>query len=116
MKKLRHVCINGEWFTIKNKVVKMSKSRFGIWITAECDRSQIFRWYKKPSDTKLAIWLDWCDWTNSCFAPYIKVRSANPNVFTIEGLILYEGIRYYIDITPTHNYLYPIEVVEDDLF
>lgn len=112
MRKLRKEYVDGELFTVQNQTVAISKSRFDAWSTAKSDRDDLYRIYKKPSEIKLAIWNDWVDWANHCiFVPYIQVRGGNPNFFTIEGLILIDATWYYIEITKSHNYLYPIELV-----
>lgn len=113
MKKLRRVCINGEWFTIKNKIVQMRRARLISWAKAKTDKSQLFRWYKKPSDNKLVIWLNWCEWADKGVT-YLRVRGANPNFFSIEGLTCVGDNWYYVYVTHTHNYLYPIEIIEDE--
>ena len=91
----------------------MSRTRFNAWKFAEVDKDDLFRKYKKPSSMKLAIWHDWCDWAEDIGDTYIQVRGANYNFFSIEGLTLVDGNRYYIEITHSHNYLYPVEVVQD---
>lgn len=117
MRKLRKEYVGGEWFTVQHRTVAMRKSQFDAWRTAEIDRDDLYRKYKEPSCIKLAIWHDWVDWAERCIsAPYIQVRSANCNFFTIGGLISIGATWYYIIITKSHNYLYPIVVTDDNLF
>ena len=113
MRKLRRVRLGGYQFVIKNKRVQLSSSQFNAWRFAETDKDDLFRKYKKPSEIKLAIWHDWCDWAEDIGDTYIQVRSANPNFFSIEGLTLGDDNWYYIEITHGHKHLYPIEVVQD---
>jgi hypothetical protein len=115
MRKLRRVNLAGYEFTIQNRKVQMRRARFTAWANAECDRDDLFRKYKKPSSIKLAIWHDWCDWAKDFGYAYIQVRGASPNFFSIEGLSLVGDTWYYVEITHTHNYLYPIEIIEDEI-
>lgn len=111
MRRLEKIELCGEEFTIKARPAFVRSARFEAWKTAYCDRGDLYNHYKKPSGIKLAIWHDWCDWAAINNA-YLQVRSANTNFFTIEGLLWYNGKFYYIDITSTHNWLFPIEIVE----
>ena len=111
MRRLLKVDLGGEKFTFKARPAFIRSTRFEAWKTAYCDRGDLYNHYKKPSSIKLAIWHDWCEWATNNEA-YLQIRSANPNFFTIEGLIEYEGKYYYIDITRKHNWLFPIEIVE----
>lgn len=115
MRKLRRVILGGCDFIIQNKTVQMRRARFTAWANAESDRDDLFRKYKKPSNIKLEIWHDWCDWAEDLGDTYLQVRSANPNFFSIEGLTLGDDNYYYVDITHGHNYLYPIEIIEDEI-
>lgn len=112
MRRLTKVQIGSELFTIKQRPAFMRRARFEAWKVAHYDENDLLNYYAKPSEIKQAIWRDWCDWATQNGDAYIRVRSANPNFFTIEGLLEYKDKYYVIDITATHNWLFPIEIVE----
>lgn len=115
MRKLRRVVLNGCDFTIQNKTVQMRRARFTAWANADIDKGDLYRKYKKPSDLKLAIWHDWCDWAKGFGYAYIQVRSASPNFFSIEGLALVGVTWYYVEITHVNKRLYPIEIIGNEI-
>lgn len=115
MRKLRRVVLCEREFIVKNKTVQMRRARFNAWSIAESDKDDIFRKYRMPSSIKLAIWRDWCYWAEDLGDTYLQVRGANPNFFSIEGLTLGDDNWYYVEITHGHNYLYPIEIIDDEI-
>ena len=68
-------------------------------------RRDLMECYKKPSNIKMIIWNDWCEWFHKFEVYNYTVASYNCNFFTIEGEIYYGGEWFFIRITPCHNYI-----------
>lgn len=63
--------------------------------------------YSKPSATKISIYNYWSDYFINKLNTYdFGILGYNSMIFSIEAMFVYEGVRYYAKITPTHNYLY----------
>ncbi len=63
--------------------------------------------YARPSQTKLNIFYDWQAWcVEHC--GYCEVASYNCMMFTLDGMIEYEGKKYRLYISKTRHELTPI--------
>lgn len=106
--------INGERFEVK----RVSSTELHAMINNHKVNS-LYRFYDKPSKTKIDIadaWRVWCGGTDNVFL--LSVKSANTFQFTMSALYFSgETDRYrtfkdgtwvngYIVITKSHNYLY----------
>lgn len=106
--------INGEQFEVK----RIESGKLHAMITNHKVNS-LYRFYDKPSKTKIDIaneWRLWCAGTDNVFM--LSVKSANTFQFTMSALYFtgetdgYRTFKYgtwvngYIVITKAHNYLY----------
>ena len=71
----------------------------------------IYECYERPSQTKIAIWNEWCRYfidKRNCFR--FGVASYNSMQFTIEAIMWVEelGCDCYLSITKTRNWLFPM--------
>lgn len=65
--------------------------------------------YGRPSDYKVSIWDSWARWfVNEARSVKFGVCSHSCNFFSIEGMIDFEGKRYYLRITKAHNRAYEV--------
>ena len=73
--------------------------------------------YDRPSEIKESIWDNWRYWMhdsnvneNEYSVQYMQVSSYNSMMFTIDALVFdkQDYIKYFLHITPTHNYAYPV--------
>ena len=110
-RKLETIDIAGELFTIKSKTVDEPHYNTTTWNVLK----SLSNCYDRPSPTKVAIheyWLDWlrevnCDDTDNVVTQF-GIRSYNTFSFNYGGIIIIDGVRYVIDITPSHNFLWRI--------
>lgn len=106
--------INGEQFEVK----RIDSVKLHAMINRHKVNS-LYKFYNKPSKTKIEIandWRLWCAGTDNVF--YLSVKSANTFHFTMSALYFSgetDGYRTfkdgmwfngYIVITKAHNYLY----------
>ncbi len=66
--------------------------------------------YNNCSDTKEYVYNEWLKFSrlhNSGY--YYGVASYNSMIFTFDAMIEFEDKKYYIHITPTHNYIMEVE-------
>lgn len=101
MRVKEHITINGETFSIEGKTT----SRYNVSCANYIEN--IFDHYDRPSQTKIAIWRDWCDWACECGAR-LDIASHNCFRFTIKGYIEYNGKFYNLYITDQHNRAYEV--------
>lgn len=62
--------------------------------------------YERPSVRKQEIYKYWEEFASSVDAEYFSISTYNANIFTLDMIFTYDGVRYYAHITPTHNDLY----------
>ena len=72
-------------------------------------RPDLFDYYEKPSQTKIAIWEDWIEWfCNTRGISNYYISSANCMQFTITASYRdNENNKYIMVITKEHNRIYP---------
>lgn len=89
---IKRIRLGGEWFdlcgTSDDADVFMGN-----------DESEIYRVYGKPSDTKVAIWEDWCRWAKDNHAT-LRIGGHSCMFFSIYGSIEdTDGTMYNLYIT-----------------
>lgn len=112
-RRLETIKLAGKVFTIKSKPVDEPHYNSTRWNTlkllGEC--------YDKPSHAKIDINRDWLHWMFSvnnemvdldAFIEQFGIISYNIYRFNYGGIIIIDGVRYVIDITSSHNYLWRI--------
>ena len=65
----------------------------------------IYQCYDRPSQAKVSIYNDWCDFAKKVDASNWGIASYNANIFTFDFCFKYEDKKYYAHITPCHNYI-----------
>ena len=113
-RKLERIKIAGAVFIIKSKTVEEPHYNTTPWNTLK----MLGDCYDKPSSDKVAINRDWIQWTYDVNYNGIAgidatilafgIRSYNNFSFNYGGMILIDDVRYVIDITPSHNFLWKI--------
>lgn len=71
--------------------------------------NSIYHAYNRPSATKVSIWEQWLRRFREFDFSNVWVRSRNGFCFTIGAYVEHEGKRYFISITPKHNYIHEIQ-------
>ena len=96
------------------EVIKPKKSNIAtfdrLFTMSDCRTLQDC--YAKPSRAKLYIWNWWRNWfaqvlgfEGVSFKQFCGVSSYNCHIFTLHGLITYNGEDYIVYISPAHNRL-----------
>lgn len=111
---LAKIDIAGELFTIKSKTVDEPRYNTTAWNTLKL----LGDCYDNPSPAKVSIhhhWLQWMYHVNNFGFEDMDVtilefgiRSYNTFSFNYGGIIIIDGVRYVIDITASHNFLWRI--------
>ncbi len=101
MKKKERITINGETFTVEGTTDTFYSVSWGN------DERDIFEAYGRPSQTKIAIWRDWCKWAREVGASLV-IASHNCFRFTIRGNVEYNGKMYNLYITDCYNRAYEV--------
>ena len=91
--------INGIAFELDNKVTMHNPIVF---------YKSVYDVYGRCSDTKKAIWEDWCKWFIQVNCHMYGVTSHNSNFFSIGAVVTYGSEEYYLEITAHHNRAYRI--------
>lgn len=65
----------------------------------------IYQCYDRPSQAKVNIFKEWCDFAKKVDASNYGIASYNANIFTFDFMFSYENAIYYAHITPSHNYI-----------
>ena len=93
--------------TINNEIFEVTEPRKNIHSISGCIAGdyEIYRFYDRPSEYKLAIWMDWLKWARTTEGIKVfEIASANGFKFTIQGLYEDEqGNFYNLMITREHN-------------
>ena len=97
---MKTMSINNEIFEI-TEPRKINKA----WGGCIASEYQIYRFYDRPSQYKVFIWLDWLKWArNTEGIKVFEISGANGFKFTIKGLYEDEqGNLYNLLITREHN-------------
>ena len=101
MRVKEHLTINNETFSIEGTTNKLHVVSWGN------DERDIFEAYGRPSQTKIAIWRDWCKWARESGAS-LEISSHNIFRFTIRGNVEYNGKVYNLYITDCYNRAYEV--------
>lgn len=99
----------------KTKMVTIGGEHFELCGTTEGTKSfysgaaydEIYNVYGRPSDTKVAIWHDWCKWAYETDAQ-LEISGHSCMFFSIIGKVESEGKVYALYITAAHNRAYEI--------
>ena len=91
----RELVIGNKYFTVNDNIKDCPK----------CTGRTLQDCYKKPSVKKQKIYNDWKKWAEENDVMSFGVSGYNSYVFSLNGIIVYEMIKYYIYITPTRNTL-----------
>lgn len=110
---------------MKNKELTINGVRFEV--CGECNAladykgavyDEIYSVYKKPSDAKVSIWHDWCDWCYrinemhpdcNAFECGLHISSNTCMFFSIKGYVrMNDGTMYRLWITQAHNRAYKV--------
>ena len=102
----RIVTINGETF----ELFKADAGTSARFTGTGADYDEIKSAYGRPSDAKVSIWHDWCEWCyelnksgNPC---ELWIASHNCMSFSIGGKVQHGGHVYVLWITRCHNRAY----------
>lgn len=103
--------VNGVTFEINKCSISRTLSTWDLMDGCEWD--SIKSVYNRPSDTKVAIWHDWCRWCNEILDNgghcSIHISSYTCNFFTISGCVANVDTNYEylpIMITYAHNRIF----------
>ena len=91
----KYLSIDGITFTITR----------GIINNPRCSTRTLKDCYGKPSSRKIAIFNSWFEWAVNNDVKCFGISSYNTNIFTLNGIIEYNGDKYYMYITPTRREL-----------
>lgn len=93
--------------TIDNRTFEVKRSKYANANNLyRYSHRGIYQCYDRPSTTKVEIYHDWEKWVYMNDVEYFGIKSYNSNIFTLQGLINYQGQIYILEITPTRNTAY----------
>ena len=102
--------------TINGKVFELFMADAGASVKfryTSADYDEIKRVYGRPSEYKIAIWHEWCEWCynlNKNGMPCeLWIARHNCMLFSIGGKVQYNGHVYQLWITRDHNRAYLIK-------
>ena len=105
--KRQTLTINGKTFELFKSNLNETES-----FTNGAAYDEIYEAYGRPSNIKVSIWHEWCDWCyilNQNGIPCtLKIRSHSCHQFSIYGKVKFGGQVYSLWITRDHNRAYLI--------
>lgn len=103
----KNMVINGVTFEVKKSV------SYGDFCKSNLSpRRNLFDCYNRPSQRKVNIWSEWCEWScDTEGASFPTVSSYNVHRFTVEMTYTDPETlnQYVLEITQVHNRAYPVE-------
>lgn len=99
----------------KTKMITIGDERFELCGTTSGSKKfyagaaydEIYEVYGRPSDTKVAIWHDWCKWAYKNDAE-LSISGHSCMFFSISGKVAVGDKVYALYITAAHNRAYEI--------